>query len=257
MSNGMNNETDLKKSIVSKIISIFEDVPPQKDIMIFANDVFAETRDHLEEIAKMARTTYYEDIFDKRLERLRTVGCPEFILRKLIMKKGEVVSNACALNMVDDSVSLIPVIPSCYLTIYSQLEMINFSGVKGDTALESTCIINALKNNISRDEGKIFDDLYFMLDIDYGVNTENLTCAEACEKIRGKDRSPLTVQEIIAILLQQTDPPFCNLLAGGSRYEQGDSIPFYTTEADKPLLKTCFYNTLHPNSITPSCRARV
>jgi len=186
MTDGINNKVDLKESIVSKIVSVFADVPPRKDIMIFADDVFAEAKVRLEEMAKTARVAYYEDIFDERLERLRTLGCPAFILKKLKTKKVEVVSQASALNIPDNRDSLIPVISSHYLTIYSQLEMINFNGITGDTALESSHIMNALRKGISQNDGKIFDGIYFILDIDDGANTEKMTCAEADERIRGK-----------------------------------------------------------------------
>jgi hypothetical protein len=257
MTDGINNKVDLKESIVSKIVSVFADAPPRKDIRGFADEVFAEAKVRLEEMAKTARMAYYEDIFDERLERLRTLGCPAFILKKLQTKKMEVVIKACALNIPDNRDSLIPVISSHYLTIYSQLEMLNFNGITGDTAIESSRIMNALKKGISQNDGKIFDGVYFTLDIDDGANTEQLTCAEADEKIRGKNRSPLTVEEIIALLLQRTEPPVYNLLAVGSRYENDDRVPFCTTEDNKTWLKTCFYNTVHPNSVTPSCGARV
>ena len=257
MTDGIDNKVDLKESIVGKIVSVFAVVPPQKDIMIFIDDVFAEAKVRLEETANTARAAYYEDIFDERLERLRTLGCPAFILNKLETKKVEVVSMASALNIPDNRDSLIPVISSHYLTIYSQLEMINFNGITGGTDLESSHIMNALRKGISQNDGKIFDGVYFILDIDDGANTEKMTCAEADERIRGKNRFPLTVEEIIALLLQRTEPPVCNLLAGGSRYEQDDRVPFCTTEDDKTWLKTCFFNTVHPNSVTPSCGERV
>jgi hypothetical protein len=253
----INNKVDLKESVVDKIVSVFADVPPQKDIMVFVDDVFSEAKVRLEEIAKTARAAYYEDIFDERLERLKTLGCPPFILKKLQAKKVEVISKACALNIPDDRDSLIPVISSHYLTIYSQLEMIDFNGITGDTAFESSRITNALKKGISQNDGKIFDGIYFILDIDEGANTEKLTCAEADEKLKGKNRFPLTVEEIIALLLQKTEPPLYNLLAAGSRYEQDDRVPFCTTEDNKIWLKTCFYNTVHPNSVVPSCGTRV
>jgi hypothetical protein len=257
MADGIDNRVDVKEGVVSKIVSVFAGVPPQKDIMIFVDDVFAEAKVRLEEMAKTAKAAYYEDIFDVRVERLRTLGCPAFIINKLKTKKAEVVSKACALNIPDGRDSLIPVISSQYLTVYSQLEMINFNGITGETALESSRIMNVLKKGLSQNEGKIFDGVYFMLDIDDGANTEKMTCAESDERIRGKNRFPLTVEEIIALLLQRTEPPAFNLMAGGSRYEQNDRVPFYTTEDNKPWLKICFYNTIHPNSVTPSCGARV
>jgi hypothetical protein len=245
------------KDIVSKIVSVFEDVPPRKDIMIFADDVFAKVRVRLAEMAKTAEAAYYEDIFDERLERLRTIGCPAFILKKLQTKKVEVVSKACALNMPDNRDSLIPVIPCHYLTIYSQLEMININGITGDTDLEAARITNALKKSISQNDGKIFDGVYFILDIDDGANTEKLTCAEADERLKGKNRFPLTVEEIIARLLHRTEAPVHNLLAVGSRYEDDERVPVFATADNKISLKTCFYGTVHPNSVTPSCGARI
>ncbi|MHB8910384.1 MAG: DUF5701 family protein [Syntrophales bacterium] len=253
----INSKVNLKEDIVSKIVSVFADVPPRKDIIAFADDVFADVRVRLGEMAKTAEAAYYEDIFDERLERLKTLGCPVFILKKLQTKKAEVVSKACALNMPDSRDSLIPVIPSHYLTIYSQLEMINFNGITGDTDLEASRITNTLKKNISQNDTRIFDSVYFILDIDDGANTEKLTCAEADEKIRGRNRFPLTVEEIIARLLQRTESPARNLLAVGSRYEDDDRVPVFTTADKKTGLKTCFYSTIHPNSVTPSCGARV
>ena len=247
----------VKEDIVSKIVSVFADVPPRKDIIAFADDIFANVKVRLEEMAKTAEAAYYEDIFDERLERLKSLGCPAFILKKLQAKKVEVVSKACALNMPDTRDSLIPVIPSHYLTIYSQLEMINFNGITGDTDLEASRISNTLKKTISQNDTKIFDSVYFILDIDDGANTEKLTCAEADERIKGKNRFPLTVEEIIARLLQRTESPASNLLAVGSRYEDDDRVPVFTTADKKTGLKTCFYSTIHPNSVTPSCGARV
>jgi hypothetical protein len=257
MTEGNNKAGFLKEDIVGKIISLFTGMPPQKDIMVFADGVFADARVRLEEMAKTARAAYYGDIFDERFERLKALGCPVFILKKLQTKKAEVISKACALNIPDNRDSLIPVISSHYLTIYSQLEMINFNGITGDTVLESSRITNALRKGISQSDGKIFDGVYFILDIDDGANTEKLTCAEADERFRGKNRFPLTVEEIIALLLQKTEPPLFNLLAVGSRYEHDDKVPFCTTEDNKTWLKTCFYNTIHPNSVIPSCGARV
>jgi len=251
------DKVDLREIMVGKIVSVFSDVPPQKDIMTFVDDVFTESRVRLEEMAKTARAAYYEHIFDERLERLKILGCPVFILNKLKAKKADVIAKINALNIQDTRDSLIPVISSQYLTIYSQLEMISFKGMTGETALEASRITNALKKGISQNDGKIFDGTYFILDIDDGANTEKMTCAEADERIRAKNRFPLTVEEIIALLLQRAEPSAYNLLAGGSRYEQDDRIPFCTTEDNKTWLKTCFYNTIHPNSVTPSCGARV
>ncbi len=257
MTEGSDSKVDLKESIVSKVVSAFTDVPPRRNGMIFVDDVFAEAKVRLEEMAKTVRAAYYDDIFEERLERLKTLRCPAFILNKLKTKKAEVLAKVCGLNIPDSRDSLIPVIPGHYLTIYSQLEMINFNGITGETTLEASRIMNALKKGISSNSSKIFDGVYFILDIDYGADTEKLTCAEADERIRGKNRFPLTAEEIIALLLQRTEPPACNLLAGGSRYEQNDSIPVCTTENNKICLKTCFYNTIHPNSVTPSCGERV
>jgi len=253
----IDNNIDLKESKVSKIVSIFADVPPRKDIMIFVDDVFAEAKVRLEEVAKIAKAAFYEDVFDERLERLKTLGCPAFILNKLKTKKAEVIPKVCSLNVPENRDSLIPVIPFHYLSIYSQLGMINFNGMTGDTALESSQILNILKKGLTQNDSKIFDRMYFMLDIDDGANTEKLTCVEANERIRGKNRFPLIVEEIIALLLQKTEPTDYNLLAGGSRYEQDDIAPFCTTEDNKIWLKTCFTNIIHPNSVTPSCGARI
>ena len=253
----VDDSVDLRESTIKKVVSVFANVPSQKDIMIFADDVFAGAKVRLEEMAKTARAAYYEDIFEKRLNKLETLGCPAFILNKLRTKKADVVSKVCTLNLPDNRDSLIPVISNQYLTIYSQLAMINFNGMTGDTALESSRIMNVLKKDLSQNDSKIFDGAYFMLDIDDGTNTEKLTCSEADERNKGKNRSPLTVEEIIALILQKTELPACNLLAGGSRYDQDDTVPLCTIEDNKILLKTCFYKTIHPNSMIPSCGTRI
>lgn len=257
MMDGIDNAGDLKESTVGKVVSIFADVPPRKDIMVFVDAVLAEAKVRLQDMAKAATAAYYDGIFEERLERLKTLGCPAFVLNKLIMKKPEVISKLCSLNIPENRDSLIPVIPNHYWTVYSQLEKIDFNGMTGDTSLESSRITNALKKDLSQNDGKIFDGLYFILDIDYGANTEKLTCAEANEKIKGRNRFPLVVEEVLALLLQRTQPANFNLLAGGSRYEQDDVVPFCTSEGNQLWLKTCFANTVHPNSVTPSCGVRI
>lgn len=257
MMGGIDSKTDIKENTIKKVVSVFADLPSQKDVLAFADGVFAEAKVRLEEMAKTAKAAYYDNVFETRMERLKTLGCPVFILNKLRAKKTEVVSKACSLNLPDNRDSLIPVISNQYLTIYSQLAMIDLNGINGDTALESSYLINALKKDLSQNDIRIFDSVYFMLDIDEGINTEKLTCAEADERLKGKNRSLLTVEEIIAIMLQKTEPPACNLLAGGSRYDQDDTVPLCTFEDNKMLLKTCFYRTIHPNSMIPSCGMRI
>ena len=258
MKDGIDNrKIDLKENAIRQVLSVFENLPSQRDVMTFADDVFLEAKIRLEEMAKTAKAAYFEDVFDTRLEKLQLLGCPAFILNKLKAKKMDVISKACTLNIPDNRDSLIPVISNQYLTIYSQLSMIDFNGVSGDTALESARITNALKKDLSQSEGKLFDGVYFIMDIDEGSNTDKLTCAEADERFRGKNRFPLTVEEIIALLLQKIEPPAFNLLAGGSRYDQEDTVPLCTIEDNKILLKTCFYKTIHPNSVIPSCGSRV
>jgi len=251
------NRGVLRENIVNSIVSSFTEAQLRRDILAFADDVFAEAKVRLEEMAKTARIDHYKDIFDARVERLRALGCPAYILKRLQTKKAEVISKVCALNLPDNRDPLIPVVSSQYLTIYSQLEMIDLNGIAGDTDLEASRIMNVLKKGLAQSDGRIFDGIYFILDVDDGANTDKLTSAEADERIRAKSRSPLTVEEIIAVLLQSTERPVSNLLAVGSRYDQDDKVPVFMFEDSKTLLKTCYYNITHPNSVTRSCAARI
>jgi hypothetical protein len=110
---------------------------------------------------------------------------------------------------------------------------------------------------------------YLAIDVAIGMNTLGKTADEAIEMIKQEDRSPLTLEEGVAIVthfprvLVNEDPEklygekYLRICMPGSRSGDNRTAQFMVDFENKPELRWYWSNAAHLNGIAFSCRSRV
>lgn len=100
--------------------------------------------------------------------------------------------------------------------------------------------------------------IYSLVDVDLGGESRNVTPEEALKDILTRGRSPLTIEEGIALMLQQPGAIEKNWgfsLAGSRRGDQ--RVPAFWVSEGRPKLGWCWDRNPHTWLGTASCAARV
>jgi len=99
---------------------------------------------------------------------------------------------------------------------------------------------------------------YLVLDVDTGADTKNVTPNDALERIEGADRSPLTIDEGIALITQQPEAVAKNggFSLAGSRCGDRRVCALWISES-RPKLGWCWAGNPHTWLGTASCGGRV
>ena len=99
---------------------------------------------------------------------------------------------------------------------------------------------------------------YVAVDVDLGTGSRNVRPEDALRDILAAGRSPLTIDEGIALVLQQPEAIATNwgFSAAGSR--RGDQrVPAFWISAGRPKLGWCWDGNPHTWLVTASCEARL
>ncbi len=100
-------------------------------------------------------------------------------------------------------------------------------------------------------------DAYTLVDVDLGAASRNVSPEQALQEILAAGRSPLTLDEGVALMLQQPDviAPNWGFFLAGSR--SGDQrVPAFWISARKPKLGWCWDRNPHTWLGTASCAGR-
>jgi hypothetical protein len=100
-------------------------------------------------------------------------------------------------------------------------------------------------------------DAYLLLDVDLGAGSRNVTPETALSDILEQGRSPLTLEEGIAVMLQQPEAIAKNWgfsMAGSRRNDQ--RVPAFWVSEGRPKLGWCWDRNPHTWLGTASCASR-
>ena len=100
-------------------------------------------------------------------------------------------------------------------------------------------------------------DAYVLVDVDLGDGSRNVTPENALKAILEEGRSPLTLEEGIALMLQQPDAIQKNRgfsMAGSRRGDQ--RVPAFWVSEGRPKLGWCWDRNPHTWLGTASCAGR-
>lgn len=101
-------------------------------------------------------------------------------------------------------------------------------------------------------------DAYLLLDVDLGAETRNVRPEDALRGLLERGRSPLTMEEGIALMIQQPEAIAKNWgfsMAGSRRGDQ--RVPAFWVSEGRPKLGWCWDRNPHTWLGTASCAHRV
>jgi hypothetical protein len=101
-------------------------------------------------------------------------------------------------------------------------------------------------------------DAYVLLDVDLGAGSRNVRPEDALSDILGRGRSPLTIEEGIAVMVQQPEAIVKNWgfsMAGSRRGDQ--RVPAFWVSEGRPKLGWCWDRNPHTWLGTASCASRL
>ena len=176
--------------------------------------------------AKKTRRENLEKLFDGQVHILKRRDCPEQIIMLLRKQKSSVISKALKMNIENDHIPFIPVIPLAFRGLHDLVMMVRKDNKQCFTFLRSISII---------DKVKTLNKLHYIYDV-YRHNGHN----GEFTKNENQFRLPLTAVEVIA-LCTHTDTLSYNchqVWATGSRIANNSrrAPKIYLTSGGRPVL---------------------
>jgi hypothetical protein len=144
-------------------------------------------------------------------------------------------------------VAFLPVIPLSYLSLYTQMAMVENDGKKGFTYLKPNLISNVVE---------VPDKPYFIYNVENGQAMRGKSSNEATELLKNTGRSPLTVAEVASLALHTDVLSQIFLDASGSRFESADEVPDVWLSGGEPWLGWFSADSTDSKWGSPSCGSR-
>lgn len=205
-----------------------------------------------------------EDLFDQQIKKLLSLDYPK--LAKLSEKefvdslsslKALIPHDLSALDLDSGKLPFVVVVKSDLVPTEKSMELINREGKHGITKLDP----------LAPNDFKTIEDIqipespfYLLVDIDRGKESLNVRPQDALISINSANRSPLTIDEGVAIVTQFPDFLKKNncfsLLA--SRHSGDKRVPAIWINGQKsPNLGWCWDGNPHTWLGSASCKARI
>lgn len=169
----------------------------------------------------------FEKLFDIQIQILKDRGVPSDIIQKLENQKSAVLKKASDIPFKDGHIPFLSVIPSTLLSFEKQMEMVYHGSVRGRSYLNQSRVTSL---------AQIPKEPYYIFDVEDGTAALGKAPQEAEKQFADSNRSPLTAEEGIALVIQHPEilnDHFIDLL--GSRL--GDvKVPFLWLYEGEPEL---------------------
>lgn len=192
-----------------------------------------------------------DNIFPKSsLETLQEKGCPSSIYSSLSRQEGGAKEAHRNFNgHTVGTIFILPVIPRGLYGLYGLMAMVRNGSAQGRV------------DNLHLDPREIGDTVptptlpYYCLDVDLGEETMGMSVTKARKHIEAKGRSPLTVDEVIALATHTKVLLKRALWAASSEYKSGGLPLLFLRDGQPELLVLKELNDSIPGCV-PSCQRR-
>jgi len=174
-----------KEGVVKKITAILNDVPADQ-----VDEVVGLAKTRLDETSKQAEREDLEKLFDRQIQTLQDRGCPEQIVEILKNQRTQVIEKAREMTFAEGNIPFLPVISGTYLSVYSQMSMVEKGSQVGYSYLKPTLITDVVETP---------KDPYYIFDVEDGQAMRGKSPLQAEKLIKKQDRRCLTVFEVIAL----------------------------------------------------------
>lgn len=182
------------------------------------------------------------------MHRLSERGASQPIINLFAARERFVLETALKMNLAEDRIPFLPVIPPWIMSVNAQMGLIQFEGHAGYTLLDQKKIHTMAGTP---------NEPYFIFDVEDGKTYMDVSPLAADSLIRSVGRFPLTATEAIALCVH-TDVLFDHFVdAAGSRYESKNKNVTVILEGAVANLSQAFFQDSDPNWGTASCRLRL
>ncbi len=230
------------RDLVARLKLVFRGLTPEEiddAVAIAKKQAIAQTA---------AVTNDLNQLFDNQIETLKKRGCPQIILKILCDQRKIVISKAAKMEIPEDNIPFIPVIPQVYMGIYALMPMIRNKQNLGYTFFNPNLIVNNIATPLHP---------YFIYDIEDGRNTLGKSPQKAKEVIKEQERCSLTVDEVIALCVHTNVLSRHYVHCLDSIYSDSpNNIIAIKLFEGKPMLTTTSLNEPDDKYGSASCRTR-
>lgn len=176
---------ECNEQIVGKMAELLGEVLPAE-----RDEVVVRAKNLITGKEKRAKEEQLRELFDSQIKTLKDRGCPPAIMKMLVAQREKVIIHAGPITFDEGRIPFLPVIPTTYLTIYSQIAMVRKGDVLGCVFI--TC--EDIKDVIVT-PGRP----YYIYNIEDGEAMLGMVVKDASKLIRKQKRSCLTAVEIISL----------------------------------------------------------
>ena len=189
----------------------------------------------------------YESLFDRQIQTLTDRGIPSDIVKKFQVQKPTVLKKAGEGPPTEEHIPFLPVIPDSFLSIEKQMTFVKNGTQKGKSHLGTEKISTAVQ---------VPKEPYYIFNVEDGRAMLGRSPNSAVTGIINQDRSPLTVEEGIAIAIHKFDilsDHFVDL--PGSRHD--DEVAYLWLSEGRPKLNWSWANLSSARWGSASCGSRL
>lgn len=210
-------------------------------------------------LVNMTSTDSLIKLFDKQMNTLLERNCPQKIIDVFMSKKNAVIAQAMEIDIPDDHIPFIPVVPRTEVSLDDLMKMVRNRNLSGYSHLNASDI----RNVVNMPKGNYFTNIplpkkaYFILDVENGTDTLNTSPVQAEMLINEQGLGCLIVDEGIALCVHTNTLPAHFVDCTGSRYQRDDSVPFISLDDNFPRLGSRHYEDSGIMWGSPSCKARM
>jgi|GEM_PF-1503065 hypothetical protein len=148
-------------------------------------------------VAEAMRQAYPETVtdplsklFDAQMETLLACDCPQSIIAVFRAMKPKVIAKAMEIGTTDGNIPFVPVISRTEVDLKGLMEMVRYRDQKGYSFFNRSNVIDVVD---------VPKGHHFMFDVENGRRMLGKTPKEAEHLINGQDRSPMILDEGIAL----------------------------------------------------------
>lgn len=232
-----------REGLVSKLSAFFKGLTTEE-----IDDVVTGARKQANVEILQERKDGFAKLFDSQMETLKSRGCPRTILDTFQNKRDEVLSKATEMEIPQDHIPFVPVIPRTYMGVYGLMHMVRNGEKVGVTHL----VPKEITDKVKTPKGP-----YFIYDVEDGKDMLLGRSPKKAEKlIKKQNRSCLTVDEGIAMCVHSNVLTVHYVDCTGSRYLRARCAPNVYLYDGLPKLDWSYLGDSADRWGSASCRSR-
>ncbi len=209
------------------------------------SDVFRKAKKEAQ-TRKGEREALYVSLWDKQVETLSHIDCPQSVLDQIVKKKDETIRTAIGMDIPDHHIPFLIVVPKQQWGFDAQMKTLVYKGNKGCAYFD----VGDINNIVSTPS-----EPYAIFDVEDGTVYRGYSPRKAEEAMQKDNRLPLVVEECIALALHTNVLSDHYLDCTGSRYLGG--VPHVCLHGDElPGLYWSDFEDGGDGWGSPSCRGR-